>query len=170
MEEMNKSAIRELLNATPQIAQNAAVIGRLNQMLRARRVLRDPFSYVINFATIAAGVNATDTVDIQADSDFLIQAQNYMVDIAGALQTDSTRVVPMANVLLTDTGSGRQLMSTDQPMSSIFGTGMEPYVLPQPKLLAARSSLSVKVSNVSASTTYTNFYLSFIGVKLFTLD
>jgi len=169
MEEISKSAIRELLNSTPDIAENQPLIQRLQGLLRAKRVLRDPFSYIASFATIAAAANSTVTINIQADSDFLIQAQNYMVDIAAAIQTDSSRVIPIATVLLTDTGSGRQLMSADQPLSSIFGTGMEPYVLPQPKLMAARSSLAVKVTNNSASTTYTSLILSFIGVKLFTL-
>ena len=169
MDEISKSAIQELLNNTPNISQNGALIQRLQGLLRAKRILRDPFSYVITFASIAAAANSTETVNIQADSDFLIQAQNYMVDIAAAIQTDSSRVIPIATVLMTDTGSGRQLMDNEQPLSSIFGTGMEPYVLPQPKLMSARSSLSVKVTNTSASTTYTSLKLSFIGVKLFTL-
>ena len=169
MDEIGKSAIQELLNNTPNISQNGALIDRLQGLLRAKRVLRDPFSYVITFTSIAAAANSTQTVNIQADSDFLIQAQNYMVDIAGAVQTDSSRVIPIATVLMTDTGSGRQLMDNNQPLSSIFGTGMEPYVLPQPKLMSARSSLSVKVTNTSAATTYVNLILSFIGVKLFTL-
>jgi len=169
MEEISKSAIRELLNNTPNISENGPLIAKLQRLMSARRVLRDPFSYVVKFSSIVAAANSTETVNIQADSDFLIQAQCYMVDIAGAIQTDGSRVIPIATVLLTDTGSGRQLMDDDQPISSIFGTGMEPYVLPQPKLMAARSSLAVKVTNTSASTTYTNLLLSFIGVKIFTL-
>jgi len=169
MEEFSKSAIRELLSLTPNTEGNGMIIARLQDMLRARRVLRDPFSYVITFTSIAAGANSTVNVDFQADSDFLIQAQNYMVDIAGAAQTDSSRVVPLCDILMTDTGSGRQLMSADQPVTSIFGTGMETYVLPQAKLMAARSSLACKVTNNSNATTYANLKLSFIGVKLFTL-
>ena len=98
----------------------------------------------------------------------MIQAQAQFSDIAAAIQTDSSRVIPVATVLITDSGSGRQFMDSDVPVASIFGTGALPFVLPQPKIVSARSNLTVKVTNLTAGTTY-NIRLAFIGVKLFAL-
>jgi hypothetical protein len=167
--QIEKSAIKDLINATPNIPQNAGLIGRLKKMLAAKRILRDPFFYTANIASLAAGANTTNNINIQADSDFLIQALAYMADVAQGAQTQSSQVIPLCTVLLTDSGSGRQFMDSDSPVNAIMGmNGSQPFILPQPKLMAARSTLVVKTTNYSAATTYAIRYV-FFGVKLFSL-
>jgi hypothetical protein len=166
---LEKSAIRDLLNNTPNIPQNKPLIAKLTALLNAKKVLRDPFFYTASVASLAAGANTTNNINIQADSDFLIQALAYMADIAQGAQTQSTQVIPLCTVLLTDSGSGRQFMDSDAPLNSIMGmSGSQPFILPQPKLMAARSTLVVKTTNYSAATTYAIRYV-FFGVKLFSL-
>ena len=115
---------------------------------------------------LAAAASATGSVTIQADSDFMLQKLTYFADIAAAAQTDSTRVIPLITVQITDSGSGRNIFETAIPVPSIYGTGELPFILPTPKLFSARSTINVTVANFDAASAY-NLRLSFIGYKVF---
>ena len=129
-------------------------------------IWRDPFIYNAVFTALAAGTNQTFNINIQADADFQIQALAYHANVANAAQTESNFTYPLATVLLTDSGSGRQLMDSDVSIPAMFGNGQFPFILPTPKLMAARSTLVVKATNYDAAATY-NIRLFFIGSKLF---
>jgi hypothetical protein len=133
-----------------------------------RPTAKEFFVYEIDFSALAASGSSSDSFNIQADSDFVLQKMTYFADIAAAAQTDSSRIVPDCTVLITNTGSGRQLMSQAVPLASIFGTGVLPFILPTPYPFQSRSTVSVTVANFSAGTTY-NIRLSFIGYKLYYL-
>lgn len=132
----------------------------------SRYVARDFFVYNTVHSLVAAGTSNTQTIQINADSDFQIEKLTFFADITAAGQTANSRVIPLATVLLVDTGSGRQFSDQAVPIASLFGTGEIPFVLKQPKILMARTSLSVTVANFEAADTYT-IRLSFIGSKLF---
>lgn len=138
---------------------------------KGRRYWDDFFVYnPLVFSALAAGATLTQNIAIQADSDFCLQKLSYNADIAAATQTDSARVVPLITTLITDSGSGRQLMNTDIPVPGLFGLGNQPFILPKPKWFAANSNIAVKVTSfVAAGTTY-NLYLNFIGFKRFYLN
>lgn len=129
-------------------------------------VAKDFFIYALTFTGLAPGVSATQNLNIQADSDFVLQKLTYGSDIAAAAVTDSTRVIPLATVLIVDSGSGRQSMNAAVDLASIFGVGEIPFILPQPKVFLAQSNVAITVANISAATTY-NIRLSFIGLKGF---
>lgn len=134
---------------------------------KGERFDEDFFIYEFpTFTSIAAGGNQTNNVIIQADSDFLIEKLTFQSDIAGATQNDSTRLVPNATVLITDTGSGRQLSSLAVPITAFFGTGQEPFILPKPKRIAARSTLQAIIVSFEAAVVLT-IRLSLIGRKIF---
>lgn len=129
-------------------------------------IAKDFFIYEADTSSLAAGANSTTNVAVQADSDFVLQKIGYAADVAGAAQTDSSRVIPLVTVVITDTGSGRQLMSAAVPISTFIGDGRLPFILPQPKLFSARTIISIAFANFSAATTY-NIRLSLIGMKIF---
>lgn len=129
-------------------------------------IAQDLFTYEVDFSALANGASSTGTIQVEAQSDFLWQKATYFADIAAAAQTDSSRIIPLCTVLLTDSGSARQLMNSAVPVSSMFGTGESPFILTVPKKFMARTSITIQVANFSAATTY-NIRLSFIGVKLF---
>lgn len=129
-------------------------------------VIKDFFIYEEDFNAVASGTSQTGSINIQADSDFVVQKLTYFSDVSGGAQTDSSRIIPLLSVQITDTGSGRNLMESAVPISNIFGTGQIPFILPQPKLFLARSSITISVDNFSNSTTY-NLRLSLIGYKVF---
>lgn len=127
---------------------------------------RDLFVYEVDFSALAAAASSTQTFTVQADSDFLWTKATMFADIAAAAQTDSTRVIPLCTVLIQDTGSGRNLMNSAVPVSSLFGTGELPLILPRQRLFISRAQVSITMTNFSAATTY-NVRLSLIGEKAF---
>lgn len=133
----------------------------------ARQIVSKEFNcYQVDFASLTAGDSGSTSVNIQAEADFLLEKLTYFADIAAGAQTDSARIVPLVTVLITDSGTKRQIMSSAVPVPALFGTGEIPFILPQPKKFAARSSILIQVSNFSAATTY-NLRLSFIGTDIY---
>lgn len=136
------------------------------EQISSRYVARDFFVYNTVHSAVTSGTSNTQTIQINADSDFQIEKLSFFADIAAAGQTASSRVIPLVTVLMVDTGSGRQFSDQAVPVNSLFGTGEIPFVLKQPKILMARTSMSVTIVNFDAANAY-NIRLSFIGSKLF---
>lgn len=137
-------------------------------MENLKKFVVDAFTYEIDFAAIVAGATANGQVTIQADSDFKWLKACYFADLAAAAQTESSRVIPLCTVLITDGGSGRQLMSQAVPVTSIFGIGAIPFILPVPRIFTAKSTVAFQIVNFSAASTY-GLRLSLIGAKIFKL-
>lgn len=128
--------------------------------------VRDFFVYEVDFTGLVAATSATQQFSIQSDANFLWQSACMFADIAAAVETDSSRVLPLVSCTLTDQGSGRQLMNSAVPVTSIFGYGSLPFVLQTPRFFRAQTTIGVTLTNFSAATTY-NVKLSFIGTKVF---
>lgn len=137
-----------------------------NQELTDLFGIRDIYTYELDFPALAAAATASSQFTVQADSNFLWQEAAYFADIAAAVETDSSRVVPLITMTIQDSGSGRQLMNAAVPIPSIMGYGSLPFLLPTPRFFRAQTTVSVNVTNFSAATTY-NLRLSFIGTKFF---
>ena len=171
--QITKDMIRALLDQTPNTAQNQNVITAMSRLLAAKNIQPIPYTYNAVYWTtgaannLAAGAtNVPANVNIQADADFLILNQTYDANTANAARTAGTYVVPNATIIMTDTGSGAQMMDQATPIANIFGNGQFPFVLSQPKLLTAKATLQCLVSNIDAAAGY-NIRLSFNGVKLY---
>ena len=144
----------------------SATAKAVQDALPAVQSVQDYFTYQVNFASLAAGASANGSFQVQADSDFKWLKATVMADLAGAAQTVSTQVIPLVTIQITDTGSGRQLMSAPVPIFNMFGTGQIPFILPVPRIFKARANVAIAVANYSAATAYL-FRLSFIGTKIF---
>lgn len=129
-------------------------------------IRRDFFVYGINFASLAAAASNEAAIQIQADSEFEVQKLAFFADIAGAVQTESTRVLPLMTIQVTDTGTGRQMFSLPIPIPAIMGDGRIPFILPTTKVFSASSAVLVSVTNYSAATAYLLRVLM-IGAKIF---
>jgi hypothetical protein len=131
----------------------------------------DFFTYEVDTLTalpagLVAGASIPLTINIQADSFFKWIKASHFTDIAAAAQTDSTRVIPLVNIQLTDTGSGRLLLNAPTPLGAIFGDGRLPFILPIVRVFQPSATISITLTNYSAATTY-NVRLAFIGIKSF---
>jgi len=116
------------------------------------------------FVAIGTGATLTQNINIQSDSDFCLQKLTFQSDVSAAAVTVSSMNQPNVNILITDSGSGRQLMNNVLPISLIFGTGQIPFILPKPKWFAANSNIVVALTSFEASNT-PNIQLAFIGFK-----
>lgn len=127
---------------------------------------RDFFVYPITFTGLAAGAADQGSIQIQADSDFELSKLTFFADIAAADQDESTRVLPLITVQITDSGTGRSMFSQPLPVPAIMGDGRIPFILPTPKIFSANASVQVAVQSFSAATDY-NIRIALIGAKIF---
>lgn len=118
-------------------------------------------------SALAPGASLPSQINIDAGTDFYWIATTYQADIAEAAQTESTLVIPLVNVVITDTGSQRQLMNAAVPLPCIAGPGERPYRLILPRLFRANSIITFNwTSYVASGTTYGNIYTILHGFRL----
>lgn len=117
-------------------------------------------------ASIAPTANTPSQINIDAGTDFYWVATTYQVDLAAAATTESGIIIPLVTVVITDTGSQRQLMNAVVPLPCIAGPGERPYRLILPRLFRANSIVTFNWNNYSAASTYTNLYLIMHGFRL----
>lgn len=167
-----KDTVRRILQNVSPSRENMALIAMLNDLLSAEVIEPVDYSYNVAFYTpgaasaIAAGATVNGSVNIQADAPFMLLNQTYIANTDNAAQTAATRIIPNAVVTINDTGSGAQMMDQQTPITSIFGTGELPFVLPEPKIFTSNATLQVKVTNIDAAQNI-NLFLTFNGVKLY---
>lgn len=124
------------------------------------------FIYPAVVSSIANGATAKEQINIEADSDFVIQKITCFADIAGAVQTDSSRVLPLVTMQVTDTGSSERMFNEPVSIPSICGKADSPFILTVPYLVRANANMTIDFANYSAGTTYANLYVNFIGYKV----
>jgi len=127
-------------------------------------VAKEFFVYTAALSSLAAGTSQAVQVNVEADSDFMInKIMQYCTDTSA---TGTVLANPNLTVQITDSASGRTIFDSAQPISSIAGSGELPFVPPVAKLLRAKSTLTVTFANRTAATIY-NIALSFAGTKLY---
>jgi len=122
--------------------------------------------YIYSFDTVVtAGATATDSINIEADSDFILTKLSYFAtDNAGTAQTYNTRIVPLVTLNLRDTASGRNLFDREQPIPNLFGSGEIPFILPLKQTLRANSTIRASFTSLEAAND-NRIFLSLIGFK-----
>ena len=124
--------------------------------------IRDVFSYELSTTALAAAGTATLSFTVQVDSNFLWQAGMMTVDTTGTVTA-----TPLITAVITDSSSGRQLQSAAGPVTTWFGTGQLPFLLPTPRFFRGGTQVTMSIANYSSGTTYTNAKFSFMGTKFF---
>lgn len=105
-------------------------------------------------STNVAGVN--ETIQIGDDGDFYCTCFTYQAEIAGALLTEATNVIPLVTMNLIDTGSGRNLMNDPVPLGAVAGDGKRPMRFGRPRIFTRNSTIQLKFFPfLVAGTTYT---------------
>lgn len=168
---VQKHEIDALIQQTPDIPQNQPLLNQLYDLANALKVVRKPWMYTADFAALAAAGAQPQNFSVQVDASapFIILSQTYSADIARAAVTVSTKVSPLVTVLMVDTGTNEQLMDRAVMVPAIFGDGQFPYVLPEPKIMAANSTLQITANNLTVGTIY-NLSLTFSGYRLYSLS
>jgi len=165
--------VSQLEAALPAYRENQPALGIIGNIKSILAVQPEIFWYGVDFIGGNALVgSATPTpinlfVNIQQDAAFKILGATYFADIANAAQTDSTRVIPLTTILLTDTGNGRNFSNAAVPITALAGHQGLPMYWPEPKTVQSLASIQVQATPfVAAGTTY-NLRFYFCGTKLY---
>jgi hypothetical protein len=127
---------------------------------------RDFYSYTQRVSLTGVIGNTTSAIyQIEADSYFYMNALSYQADTALGAVTDSTNILPLVNITIFDSGSGRQLMANPTPMNCIAGYNGSPFRLPKPRRFASTAQITVTFVNYSAVAYNISFTLS--GFKVY---
>lgn len=129
---------------------------------------QDYYVYGVTIAALAAGVTNTQNIQVQADSDF----EWIMSTVSGNLHGSAepwldTSIIPVT-LLVTDAGSGRQLEQLAVPITTVAGTGKQPFILPVSRRFKSKSSITLAFTSFSASQ-WDNIFFNMIGRKIFQL-
>ena len=116
----------------------------------------------------SVAVTAVGLINLDADSDFYCVALSYQASIADAALTESSNVLPLVRVLITDTGSGKALMNAPISLSALAGDGKRPYRLVRPRVFLSNATIQIGyTSYVAAGTTYSDLQLVLHGYKVY---
>jgi hypothetical protein len=118
--------------------------------------------------TIAAAATANTQFTVQADSNFEWIYSTWFGYKDGVTTPASDGIQVPISLLITDGGSGRQLMSQAVPISSMAGVGREVYVLPKRRIFMSKSTVLVVFNNFGADQ-YDNVSFTLHGRKIFDL-
>jgi hypothetical protein len=114
-----------------------------------------------------AGAPASNQAQIQMDSDFEMTHVFAHVDSAGAQFNIGNMPMANATIVITDTGSGRQLSNNPVPIDCICSNvGSNIIPLPQPKIFTGGSTIQVQLQSFDAAAT-PNIRIVLKGRKIF---
>lgn len=135
---------------------------KLAPAYRANQIWVDGYKIVATWSPLeASAINVPKIVGVDSDADFLIKSVTFT-----AFSTPGTFVPsPDYEVTMLDTGSGRQFQNSPVHILSFAGTAQMPYVWPEPKLIAAASSLNLQLTNLTSQAA--RVQIVFHGSKLF---
>jgi len=136
----------------------------------------DFFAYDWTLATLAATTKTPVTQLIEADSDFewIATTASGTTDNAGAGNAPiSVQNLPI-KMQVRDQTAGRELFSQETLVGNIAGgisstVGLTPFILPQPRIFMAKSSVTVTFNNLS-NVQYDLIHFTMIGRKIFEQD
>lgn len=129
---------------------------------------KDWFHYPLRFTAIANTDVDTLSVSVDAGSDFFLTALTFFATISGSTAglTVATNVVPIVTLLITDSGSNRQLMQNPVPLPLLAGDGNHPHRLIYPRLFLRNSNIQVQMAS-SDPVTYGNIWVNFEGFRVY---
>jgi len=129
----------------------------------------DDIQFLVGNVTGLASTAPNGSSSIQIDNgyDFYWFATTHQADLAGAVQTESSRVIPLVTVLINDSSASRNLQNNPTPLETLSGAGMFPYRLIRPRLFPANTIITFTwVSYVASGTTYSNIYHLLHGYRI----
>lgn len=105
--------------------------------------------------TLTAGQTLPSAINIDAGNDFYWFAASMQASIAGSAYDPAIPVpiLPLINVVITDSGSQRQLMNGPVPIAAITGNGQLPYRLLLPRLFKGNSIIQFAWTSFEAANT-----------------
>ena len=140
-------------------------------MKNQQRILTEAFTYSVRFSNLTSASSQTSAIQIHSDTDFEVfkLAANCFINLnAPNTFTEIAMGVHYAglSVLMTENVNEARMSDVATPLCNVFGTGQQPFILPNPKILLANTVLSIQLSNLYAAQTIAGVELMFIGRKI----
>jgi len=127
------------------------------------------FAYVVTTPALVRLVETPVGLRIDNDADFIWERASYFAPDTLVAKTEDDEIVPLVTIRIIDPLSQRALMSSEVPLTSIFGMGEYPFYLPEPKRIPASATLQMFLTGFQAVGvgTYPALRLEFTGIKRF---
>lgn len=129
-----------------------------------------PYAYPITVATLAPAGVSTTQIPITANGDFLALWITHHATIAAAAQNASTKTVPCVRVLITDNGTAEQWTNAAVDLENYSTNVYDSKVLPFPRLVQGKSSLTVQLTSFAAAETYAPLEFAIHGLLIKVLN
>lgn len=120
----------------------------------------DYFGYNTTLLGVVAAGSASNTTQIQSDSDFVVV---YMS--ANAITAAAALPFLAATLQITDTGTGKTFFNQPALMGLIMGQGGYPFLLPSPRVIAPNTNVKFDITNLSGTTN--DYYISMLGARIY---
>ncbi len=136
-----------------------------SRFYQGRALLITPYAYNITFASLTAASTQSTVVNIAANADFMALQFHHRASVAGAAQNVSTKTAPLVRMLVTDSGSNEQFTNAAVDLENYSTNGNITNMLPYPRIVSGRSTLTVQVTSYEASQTL-NLDIAIEGVLI----
>jgi hypothetical protein len=123
---------------------------------------KDPYIYGVDFLPATLSVTTTVQLQVNSDSDF---ACYYLTGTFFAVDNTTVLAAPVFTLQIADAGSGRFWSNQAIQVSNYIGTAQLPYLFIKPKIVGGGSTLTLSMTNLSA-TSY-NVRLALHGLKIY---
>jgi hypothetical protein len=130
-----------------------------------RKTFISPYAYPATFTAIAQGGQQTQTINIQANADFLLLGIAFRGNI-GAAQNESTITAPFVRMLIVDTGSNEQFTNSAVDLEAMYRNGQRLVSLPYPRIVQGRSALSLQATSYAPTNETYSFDIILEGVHV----
>lgn len=128
---------------------------------------QDFYIYQVSFGAFATNAQVVVNLQIQSDSDFEWIETTCYGNMTGATPPFSDVILLPISIAMVDSGSSRQLFSGGVPLTSMAGTGKQPFILPVSRLIKSYSNIQITGTSFDGTNAYANVAMSLIGRKLF---
>jgi hypothetical protein len=108
----------------------------------------------VTFSALAPAATANQIINVAANADFIVTEFHSRSNVAGAAQTISNMTAPLVRILVTDSGSNEQFTQSAVDIITYTTAGNFDNMLPYPRIVSGRSTLTVQLSNYSSTETY----------------
>lgn len=134
-----------------EFAQLEAYAGRF---YGGRPLLITPYAYTVTFSSLAPAATSSSVINVAANADFIVTEFHARANVSLAAQTISNMTAPLVRILVTDSGSNEQFTQAAVDIVTYATFGNYANELPYPRIVSGRSTLTVQLTNYSASETY----------------
>lgn len=117
--------------------------------------------------TLAPAGSQDVAIQINGDSDFFWTKLTTFALVASDGTTRANDQLPAVTIQITNETSGRKYSNNAVPLADVAGTAQLPFILPIQTVFEAKSTITIKLVNVSDNITYSQLYLDFHGVKAY---